>query len=331
MMQAPAFWWQSRSALAGRLLHPLGQLYGCATVWRMARAGQAAPVPVICVGNFVVGGAGKTPTALALARLLQAQNEAVFFLSRGHGGTARQAPVLVDGDRHRADQVGDEPLLLARTAPTIVCRDRLAGAIQAARQGASVIVMDDGMQNPTIAKTLVMAVVDGSDGVGNGRCFPAGPLRAPLADQLPWADALIVVGEMRGARPVAAVAQSAGKPILKARLKAEPETAGRLDGKRVFGFAGIGRPDKFFETLAATGAVVTGTRAFADHHPFSADDCLSLQTAARERHALLVTTEKDAVRLPKTLNFVALPISLHFTDPRQASQMLSAALAKARH
>ncbi len=329
-MQAPAFWWQSRNALAGRLLHPLGQLYGHVTVWRMAGTGQPAPVPVICVGNFVVGGAGKTPTVLALARLLQAQGEAVFFLSRGHGGTSRREPVLVDGNRHRADQVGDEPLLLARTAPTIVCRDRLAGAMRAARQGASVIVMDDGMQNPTIAKTLVIAVVDGRDGVGNGRCFPAGPLRAPLADQLPWADALIVVGEMRGARPVAAFAQSAGKPILKARLKAEPESAARLDGKRVFGFAGIGRPDKFFETLAATGAVVTGTRAFPDHYPFNPADCRRLQAAASERHALLVTTEKDAVRLPKTLNFLALPISLHFADERQASQMLLAALAKSR-
>jgi tetraacyldisaccharide 4'-kinase len=329
MIQAPAFWWQDQ-ALAGRLLQPIGRLYGRVTVRRMARQAPRAPVPVVCVGNFVVGGAGKTPTALALGRLLQARGETVYFLSRGHGGHSRQRPLLVEPDAHRADQIGDEPLLLARVAPTIVCRDRFAGAIEAARHGASVVVMDDGMQNPTIAKSLVLAVVDGGVGIGNGRCFPAGPLRAPLAEQLRWADALVVVGAMHEARRVAALAQSAGKFILKASLQAEPQTAARLDGKAVYGFAGIGRPDKFFETLAATGAVVTGTRAFPDHHPFTARDCRQLQQDARERRALLVTTEKDAVRLPHSLAFEALPIRLLFADDRQVSQILSAALTRAR-
>jgi tetraacyldisaccharide 4'-kinase len=330
MIQAPAFWWQNRQTLAGRLLQPLGQLYGRLTSRRMARLAPQAPIPVICVGNFVVGGAGKTPTALALAGLLKARGEQVYFLSRGHGGQARVQPLLVEPDRHQAGQVGDEPLLLARAAPTIVCRDRLAGALHAARHGASVVIMDDGMQNPSIAKNLALAVVDGEVGVGNGRCFPAGPLRAPLADQMPWADGLVVIGEMREARAVAALAQSAGKSIFKARLQTEPQTAAGLDGKAVYAFAGIGRPDKFFETLASTGAVVTGTRAFPDHHPFTAGDCLRLQQAAGERRALLVTTEKDAVRLPRSLDFVALPIRLVFADERQVGQMLVAALARAR-
>jgi tetraacyldisaccharide 4'-kinase len=327
-MQTPAFWWQDGKALAGRLLQPLGLLYGRVTSWRMARSPPRAPVPVICIGNFVVGGAGKTPTALAIGGLLKARGERVFFLSRGHGGQKRLQPLLVEKDRHRAEQVGDEPLLLARAAPTIVCRDRLAGALSAAQQGASVVVMDDGMQNPAIAKTLVLAVVDGSVGIGNGRCFPAGPLRAPLADQLPWADALVVIGEMRDARPVAALAQSAGKTILKAKLEVEPVAAARLDGKAVYGFAGIGRPEKFFETLASTGAIVTGTRAFPDHHAFSASDCRALQEAAARHRALLVTTEKDLVRLPRSFDCIALPIRLVFADERQVRQSLDTALSR---
>jgi tetraacyldisaccharide 4'-kinase len=204
-MRAPAFWLAETPGVVARLLHPIGALYGAITAWHMGSLGTTTSVPILCVGNFTVGGAGKTPSAIALGKLLRARGETIYFLSRGHGGRRRPGaePLLVDALHHDAAIVGDEPLLLARVAPTIVSRDRAAGARTAARLGASLIIMDDGMQNPTIAKQCVLVAVDGRTGVGNGLCFPAGPLRAPLARQIEFAHALIMIGDMAAGRSVA--------------------------------------------------------------------------------------------------------------------------------
>jgi tetraacyldisaccharide 4'-kinase len=327
-MRAPQFWWRDRPALVAELLRPLGSLYGRISVARMRRRATVPSIPILCVGNFVVGGAGKTPTAMALALLLQNRGETVFFLSRGHGGTQRAKPLLVDLRQHSAGAVGDEPLLLARLAPTVVSRDRVAGAALAAGLGASLIIMDDGMQNPTIVKHCVLAVVDGGIGIGNGLCFPAGPLRAPIGAQIEWAHAIVLVGDIAAGRSIVGLAQTAAKPVLKARLVADPQTAAKLDGQRVVAFAGIARPEKFFETLERSGAIVVGQRAFSDHYRFTAADCADLHRQAKRRRAILVTTEKDWVRLPPGFPARPLPVSLVFADERQVARLLTETLRR---
>ena len=299
-MRAPEFW--SREGLASTLLTPVA--------WGVDAAGRArravarpvhAPVPVICIGNLVAGGAGKTPVALAVGARLAARGEAVHFLTRGYGGRAH-GPLRVEPERHGAAEVGDEALLLARVAPTWVSRDRAAGARAAAEAGARVLVMDDGFQNPGLAKDLSLIVVDGAFGFGNGRVMPAGPLREDAARGLARADAVIVVGEPMGA---AALAGWTG-PVIVARLvptSDAPALAGRPDapalaGRRVVAFAGIGRPAKFFATLEGMGCRLVGRHAFADHHPYSEAEIARLQAEASAAGAILVTTEKDHVRLP---------------------------------
>ena len=199
-MRAPAFWWRPRAGPWALLLAPLGAVYGGVTAWRMGRRGGKAGVPIVCIGNFVVGGAGKTPTAIAIARLLIAGGETPVFLSRGYGGSLSSSsrPVRVDPARHTVSHVGDEPLLLARIAPTIVAARREWGARAAREAGASVVVMDDGLQNAALCKDLAIAVVDGASGIGNGLAIPAGPLRAPLGAQMRHIDALVVIGSGRG-------------------------------------------------------------------------------------------------------------------------------------
>src|SRR5216683_428100 len=260
-MRDPAFWWAERSA-AATLLAPVGACYGAIAARRMARPGRKAPVPVICVGNFTVGGAGKTPTAIALARLLMASGHCPFFLSRGYGGRVA-GPVRVE--RQHADEVGDEPLLLARVAPTIVARNRPAGALAAVEGGADAIVMDDGLQNPSLAKDLAIAVVDGRRGIGNGRTFPAGPLRAPLEAQFDHINAVLLVGPAgRAAEGAIDAAQRRGLPVFHGELRPVPDAVAALAGKPVLAFAGIADPDKFFATLEACGIPVAVRRSFPD-------------------------------------------------------------------
>jgi tetraacyldisaccharide 4'-kinase len=329
-MRAPAFWRLERPGLAAQLLRPIGALYGAITAWRMACAGAPSRVPILCVGNFTVGGAGKTPSAIALAKLLLARGETIYFLSRGHGGCRPLGaePLLVDAEHHDAAVVGDEPLLLARVAPTIVSRDRAAGALTAARLGASLIIMDDGMQNPTITKQCVLVAVDGRTGVGNGLCFPAGPLRAPLHQQMEFAHGLIMIGDVAAGRSVATFAQQRSRPVLKARLVADPDALAKLRGLRLFAFAGIGHPDKFFQMLEQSGGHLIGTRAFPDHHPFTPLECQELSDLATRDQALLVTTEKDFVRLPKGFPALAVPVSLLFANERQVIGLVVQALGK---
>jgi tetraacyldisaccharide 4'-kinase len=329
-MREPRFWRQSGAP--GRLLAPLAAIYGAVTGARMGHTGAHAGVPVICVGNLTVGGAGKTPSAIAIAKLLLAQGLKPFFLTRGYGGTLA-GPVRV-GPPHRAADVGDEPLLLAATAPTIVARDRVRGAAAAVSAGANVIVMDDGFQNPSLAKDFSLVVLDGEYGIGNGLVFPAGPLRAPLDTQLDRASALLVLGdEQDSARTLVARAQACGLPILRGRLVPDPATIAALAGREVLAFAGIAYPEKFFATLATAGIAAPMTRSFPDHHVFTRAESEELLQVAERDGLSLVTTEKDFVRISKERDpdfareVTALAVSLLFGNEKAITRLLDAALA----
>jgi tetraacyldisaccharide 4'-kinase len=294
-MREPAFWHRP-SSWTSQLLRPLAAIYGAVAAQRLQREGIDAGIPVLCVGNYHVGGAGKTPTVLALAKLLRELEERPVVLSRGYGGKLR-GPVKVDPDRHAALDVGDEPLMMAATLPVVISRDRAEGVALARSQGASVILMDDGFQNPAVAKDASLIVIDGTRGLGNGRVFPAGPLRAPLPPQLERTDALIVVGEGNAAQKAAAEIASRGRPVLSAHLKPDEASLTALRGKRVLAFAGIGDPARFFNTLRASGLEVARGRAFADHHAFTKGEIEELVAEAARDGLTLVTTEKDLARL----------------------------------
>ena len=314
-MREPAFWWRDAGLLAA-LLAPFGALYGAVAASRLRRPGQRARVPVICIGNPTLGGSGKTPAAIAVARMLQAQGARPAFLTRGYGGQLA-GPVVV-APTHTAAEVGDEPLLLARVAPTIVARDRVAGAQAAAAAGADIVVMDDGFQNPALTKDLSLLVIDGRRGIGNGKVFPAGPLRAPLAAQLARAQALLVVGDAGpSTHDVIVTAEARTLPALTGRLVPDPATVAALAGRHAFAFAGIGDPDKFFATLRGAGIAVTATRGFADHHVFTAAEAAALIARADADQLALVTTEKDLARmagnaalLALATRAIALPVTL---------------------
>jgi tetraacyldisaccharide 4'-kinase len=293
-MREPAFWWH-KPGLCAALLAPVAALYGAAAAARMRRRGRSAGVPVLCVGNFTLGGVGKTPTAITIAGMLAEARERVFCLSRGYGGSDA-GPRRVQADDHAA-QVGDEALLLARVAPSIIARDRVAGAALAKAQGATVVVMDDGLQNGSIAKDFTLAVVDGRRGIGNGKVFPAGPLRAPLNVQWARTHALLVVGEDTGAAALASAARARGLPVLHGRLVPDTTAVTELKGRKVLAFAGIGDPEKFFASAREAGIELAEQRAFPDHHRFSAEEAASLIMDAEHDGLALLTTEKDRARM----------------------------------
>lgn len=318
-MREPAFWWRKPGAMA-TALWPLSALYGATAAARMTRAGRRAAVPVICVGNFTLGGSGKTPAAIALAQMLAGAGHKPALLSRGYGGQ-NPGPLVVDPLRHAASETGDEALLLARAAPTIVSRDRAAGARAAAAAGANVIVMDDGLQNPSLVKTLTIAVIDGRRGLGNGKVFPAGPLRAPMAAQWPRTDALLVIGDKSGAAPVVAHAQARGLPVFDGRLQPSGAVVAALQGHKVLAFAGIGDPDKFFATLDANGIAAPVRKAFSDHHRYTNEEAAALMMQAEHEGLDLLTTEKDLVRITGEPGLAALrtraralPVTLKLAD-----------------
>jgi len=332
-MREPAFWWR-RPGLAGALLTPVAAIYGAIAASRMARPGGRCGVPVLCVGNFTLGGSGKTPTVLAIAKLLQGAGKRVFCLSRGYGGSV-SGPQQVDAHSDHAAHVGDEALLLARVAPTIVARDRRAGADAARAAGADIVLMDDGLQNSAVVKDFTIAVVDGRRGIGNGKVFPAGPLRAPLAAQWARCDALLVIGEVSGAADVIAAARARGKPVLQARLVPDPATVASLAGKRVLAFAGIGDPEKFFATIAATGIVAPKRVAFPDHHQFTAEEAAALVMQAEHEGLELLTTEKDHARMSGDAGSAALaerahvlPVTLAFEKPDEVKALLAKAMGR---
>lgn len=311
-MRAPSFW--RHKGAAALLLAPLGKLYGASVAFKAAVAKPyRTPIPVICVGNLTAGGSGKTPVAIAVGQMLAARGKKPIFLTRGYGGKERGSALVKE--HHSARLMGDEALLLSRTAPTIVSSDRAIGAALAVNEKAGVIVMDDGHQNFALAKDLSLVVIDGAARVGNGMVLPAGPLREPVAQGLKRADAVIIMGE--GSPDLAGY----GGPVLRAWLEPLPHD---LAGRKVLAFAGIGRPKKFFETLTAVGALVEDTESFADHYYYRPDDLAGLRTRAKARGAQLVTTEKDLVRIPpeQRKDIAVLAVRARFADEAALSRLL---------
>jgi len=313
-VKAPAFW-ESDNVLAS-MMAPLGHLYALGGRWRrQAATPWHAPVPVVCVGNLTVGGTGKTPTAIALVRRLAVSGRKPIFVSRGYRGRL-DGPVRVDPRLHVADDVGDEPLLLAETAPTIVAKDRIAGVRAALDLGAEVIVLDDGFQDPRLAHDLALIVVDARVGFGNGRVLPAGPLREPVAEGLARADAVVAIGDG---------SIETSRPVWRARL-VPGEASLRFRDAKVLAFAGIGRPQKFFATLREIGAEVIAAHSFPDHHPYDENAAAFLIEEAARLGAEPVTTRKDWVRLPVSARSMVsvVDVTLSFADEDAVMHRLGA-------
>jgi tetraacyldisaccharide 4'-kinase len=317
--RAPAFWRSGGGALWPLLLSPFGAVTAGITARRVARPGWRAPVPVVCCGNVTVGGAGKTTLALDLGRRLLAHGRRVHFLTRGYGGTGRGVHRVAPADT--AAEVGDEPLLLAEVAPTWTGADRAASARDAVEAGAEVLVLDDGLQNPTLCKDLSLLVIDGASAFGNGRVLPAGPLREPVAAAAARCQAAVLIGpDLAGA----AKALPPGLPLLHARLVHGPE-ADALAGRRVLAFAGIASPEKFFATLGAAGVVLAGRVGFPDHHPYTDAELRRLLEKAAQLDAVPVTTPKDAVRLPAAslADVRVVGVAIAWDDPAAIEALLS--------
>jgi len=308
-MKPPDFW--QHGGVAQALLSPLGHITAVVTARRMARPGWVAPVPVICCGNATVGGSGKTPLALDILARLLARGVVAHALTRGHGGSA-SGVLRVDPGAHDAALVGDEALLLAAVAPCWTGADRAASARAAIAAGAQALVMDDGLQNATLHKTASVLVIDGGAGFGNGRLLPAGPLREPVAAAAGRCRAAVIIGEDRTG---AASRLPPDLPVLRARMAPGPAMRA-LAGQKVAAFAGIGRPDKFFDTLRAAGLVLTSQVEFPDHHPYTARELAGLRRRSVSQGARLVTTTKDFARIAALARGGVLPLaaSLQWDD-----------------
>lgn len=311
--------------MSAQALQPLG--------WSLDIAGQVrraftqprrASIPVVCVGNIVAGGAGKTPTALSLADILSRAGRKPHFVTRGYGGSER-GPLLVDPDRHTARQVGDEALLLAREAPTWLAHDRVLGAQAAAAAGGEIVIMDDGLQNPSLIKDLSLVVIDGGFGFGNGHLIPAGPLREPVERGLRRANAIVLIGPDEIG--ISSRLPQDAPPLLHAELVPHAAAYG-LRERAVVAFAGIGRPAKFFRTLEAIGCVLLGRHSFGDHHRYTPDEIMTIIEAANERGATPVTTEKDWVRLPVEARPMVevVRVTLEWRDPSAVDALLTSVL-----
>jgi tetraacyldisaccharide 4'-kinase len=326
-MRAPDFW--RADGILPHLLSPLGAVYGAVATKRLRRAAPRAALPTIVIGGLTAGGDGKTPVAIALARMLAANGETPAFLTRGYGRRAvGREPFTVDLTKHDADAAGDEALLLARHALTIVGADRAASAERARALGATVLVLDDGFHSRRLSADFSLLVVDAGYGAGNGRCLPAGPLRAPLVAQFVAADALVVIGQDAAGQEAAS---RCAKAVFEAQVMPDEQIAENLKGARVVAFAGIGRPEKFFQTLKETGASIVATRSLPDHHRFSDADIAGLSALQQRYRARLVATEKDAIRLrASSLPFDVLPISLKFGQAAALSAAMMEALERAR-
>ena len=329
-MRPPEYWYSPRGNqnILSRLLAPLGSLYARATANRVAKAPKvSAKCPVICVGNLNVGGTGKTPTVIAITQLCQDLGARVCVVSRGYQGSL-EGPVEVDPKRHLANETGDEPLLLAAFSRTIVSKDRAKGVLAAMNLEPDVILLDDGHQDSSVEKNLSIVVVDAEKGFGNGLCLPAGPLREPVSQGLKRADVLLSIGDH--------TAQSrfldnwAGKPSIKHfTAKLSPLETGMTwsEGEYV-AFAGIGHPEKFFTTLESLGAQIVHCEALGDHEKLSPTLFARLKSFADQQGAQLVTTEKDAARLPNNFRskVLTLPVRLTLNQPDAVKDLISHSL-----
>ncbi len=323
--RTPDFWRSDAVSPWPTILQPLAKLYELGNrLNRQTTTPQDIGRPVISVGNLVAGGAGKTPTAIALADILHRLGLHPQIVSRGYGGRLA-GPVRVDPARHNAADVGDEALLLNAAAPTWIGRDRPAAARAAVAAGAGCIIADDAHQTYALARRLSLLVVDGGYGFGNGRLLPAGPLREPVQDGLARCDAVVLIG-----KPTVPLLPFGSKPVFRAELEANPADAVRLRGRRVLAFAGIGRPEKFFASLQQIGVEIASTKTFPDHAPYSEDTVMRLVEQAHALHAIPVTTAKDQMRLPKAARAMVdvLRVSLVFADPAAVEQFLKSRLTR---
>lgn len=319
MRTAPAFW--SHDSALARALSPLSIIGTAITARRVARPGWQAPVPVVCCGNVTVGGAGKTTLVLDLAQRMS--DRGVHILLRGYGGASRQTHRVRPDDP--VSLVGDEALLLAQVAPTWTGANRSASARAAIRAGAKILLMDDGLQNPTLVKAASLLVIDGRTGFGNGRVLPAGPLREPIASAAARCLAAVLIGADTSG---AAVQLPPNLPVLRADLVQDP-SIGALAGRKVIAFAGIAYPDKFFEPLCHAGAILAATRPFADHHAYTQHELAEILRQARAHQAIPVTTPKDAVRLPPAIRqqVTVIGVGLRWRQPGEIDQLLERVVA----
>ncbi len=313
-MKTPSFWQQKN--IISTLLSPLGYVYGWATQFRI-KHGHSGHIsrPVICIGNITAGGTGKTPVAISIAKLLQQQGKHPYFVSRGYGG--RLKGVIVDKQKHSAAEVGDEPLLLSRQAPVVVNPDRFKAALTAVKNGAELILMDDGFQNPGLHKDISFLVFDGGFGIGNGRIIPSGPLRETLENGLKRADAVIIIGKDKYN-----LSEKVNKlPVFKGKVvPVPPQTA----SKKAIAFAGIGRPEKFYTSLQECGFELVKTINFPDHHQYTENELKKLINQAQKENAELFTTSKDFVKIPVALqsNFQVLEIAVEWERPEFLSKFI---------
>lgn len=313
-MKTPVFW--QHKNLTTSILYPLGKLYALATRLNLKfHKSQKVNIPVICIGNLTAGGSGKTPTAISIAAILQNMGYKPFFVSRGYGGKLKN--VLVDPKLHTPEQVGDEPLLLARQAPVVVNANRFQGAQTAISHGADIIIMDDGFQNPKLHKDLSFLVFDGGIGYGNGFCIPAGPLREELSQGLKRAQAIIIIGEDKKN-----LKQQISLPSFEGKISAlKPQ----ISGSKIIAFAGIGRPEKFYLSLKELGLELVKTIDFPDHHFYTSQELQDLIKQAKDNNYTLITTAKDFVKIPQNLqsNFHVLEIEIQWQNKKELQEFIS--------
>lgn len=333
--EAPPFWWE-KSGWQAWALAPFSFVYGKVAGRTMKKAKRASvPVAVICIGNFTVGGAGKTPTAIAIARAAIDKGLKPGFLSRGYGGTL-DVTTLVDANHHRSVDVGDEPLLLAREAMTVISRRRVEGAKRLVAEGVDLIIMDDGFQSARLTLDYALVVIDTQRGIGNGHLVPGGPVRAPLDEQMRQLSAILKVGSGSAADTIVRTTARAGKPVFVSSIQPRPQPG--FEGKRVLAYAGIADPNKFYRTVEELGGQIVSKRSFPDHHHFSDEEIRDLLDEANRLDLLPVTTAKDAVRLnghhgltsELLSSSLVIEIDMAFDDPNAAGTIIDVAMENCR-
>jgi len=311
-LKAPKYWEHGRGGLMSALLSPIGWLFGVGTQLNQSAATPIqAPAPVLCIGNAVAGGAGKTPIAMDIGKRLLSAGVNAHYLSRGYGGS-EQGPHLVDPASDNVARVGDEPLLLAQIAPTWISKDRVKGAIAMVEAGAKTILMDDGFQNPSLLKDINLCVIDGTYGIGNGRVMPAGPLREEFEHSLQKSNAIVIMGTDRAGMAERIKAITPDIVLLKAQVTAKLTNFNILN-QPIHAFAGIGHPDKFFNMLGELGCDIIKATPFADHHIYKDTEISQLVEVAEADKALLLTTEKDYVRLDTKWKNAVKPLGISVT------------------